>query len=84
MSMIGKSLAHYSITAEIGKGGMGEVYQAKDTKHGREVAIKVLPQEFTQDADRVDTLIYMAFLSKDRKVCRDSGFNLLPEIIGLR
>ena len=30
MSMIGKSLAHYEITAEIGKGGMGEVYQAKD------------------------------------------------------
>ena len=30
MSMIGKALAHYQITAEIGKGGMGEVYQAKD------------------------------------------------------
>jgi serine/threonine protein kinase len=53
MSMIGKTLAHYSITAEIGKGGMGEVYQAKDTKLGRDVAIKVLPQEFAQDTDRV-------------------------------
>ena len=53
MSMIGKSLVHYEITAEIGKGGMGEVYQAKDTKLGREVAIKVLPEEFALDTDRV-------------------------------
>jgi serine/threonine protein kinase len=51
--MIGKTLAHYEITSQIGKGGMGEVYQAKDTKLGRDVAIKVLPQEFAQDADRV-------------------------------
>jgi serine/threonine protein kinase len=53
MSMIGKSLAHYEVTAEIGKGGMGEVYQAKDRKLGRDVAIKVLPEEFAKDADRV-------------------------------
>lgn len=53
MSMIGKSLAHYSITAPIGKGGMGEVYQATDTKLGRAVAIKVLPGEFSRDTDRI-------------------------------
>jgi serine/threonine protein kinase/Tfp pilus assembly protein PilF len=51
--MIGKSLSHYQITSLIGKGGMGEVYQAKDTKLGRDVAIKLLPQEFAQDAGRV-------------------------------
>ncbi|MDX1583221.1 MAG: serine/threonine-protein kinase, partial [Thermoanaerobaculia bacterium] len=49
----GTSLAHYEIVAPIGKGGMGEVYRAKDTKLGREVAIKVLPEEFTTDAERL-------------------------------
>ena len=53
MSMIGKTLAHYEITSQLGKGGMGEVYQAKDRKLGRDVAIKVLPEEFAKDADRV-------------------------------
>jgi serine/threonine protein kinase len=53
MSMIGKSLVHYEISAQIGRGGMGEVYQAKDTKLGRDVAIKVLPEEFARDTDRV-------------------------------
>jgi eukaryotic-like serine/threonine-protein kinase len=53
MSMIGKTLGHYQITSELGKGGMGEVYQAKDRKLGRDVAIKVLPEEFARDADRV-------------------------------
>jgi serine/threonine protein kinase/Tol biopolymer transport system component len=53
MSMIGKTLEHYEITSQLGKGGMGEVYQAKDRKLGRDVAIKVLPEEFARDADRV-------------------------------
>jgi serine/threonine-protein kinase len=49
----GTKLAHYEITSQIGKGGMGEVYQAKDQKLGRNGAIKVLPEEFAKDADRV-------------------------------
>jgi serine/threonine protein kinase len=53
MSMIGKTLGTFECTALLGKGGMGEVYQAKDLKLGRDVAIKVLPEEFASDADRV-------------------------------
>ena len=53
MSMIGKTLGNFTLEAQIGAGGMGEVYQAKDTKLGRDVAIKVLPQEFAQDTDRI-------------------------------
>src|SRR5262245_37052491 len=47
------SIAHYRITASIGRGGMGEVWRASDTKLGREVAIKVLPNQFSADPDRV-------------------------------
>src|SRR5512139_600488 len=51
--VIGKTLGHYQISSQLGKGGMGEVYQAKDQVLGREVAIKVLPEEFAKDGDRV-------------------------------
>ena len=42
--MIGTKLAHYEITSHLGTGGMGEVYQATDSKLGRSVAIKLLPE----------------------------------------
>src|SRR2546425_3603224 len=50
---IGAQLGCHEITALIGKGGMGEVYRARDTKLKREVAIKILSDEFSRDADRV-------------------------------
>ena len=51
--MIGTSLLHYEITAKLGEGGMGEVYRATDTKLGREVAIKLLPEAFVDDPERL-------------------------------
>jgi Tol biopolymer transport system component/predicted Ser/Thr protein kinase len=51
--VIGKTLASYQVTEKIGAGGMGEVYRARDTKLGRDVAIKVLPPLFAQDPERL-------------------------------
>src|SRR5215510_8719250 len=51
--MIGNKLAHYEITSHLGTGGMGDVYQATDTKLGRSVAIKFLPEAFSHDTERV-------------------------------
>ena len=50
---IGQQLGSYQITSFIAKGGMGEVYRARDTKLKRDVAIKILPDEFSGDTDRV-------------------------------
>src|SRR5215831_2059863 len=50
---VGTQLGSHEITALLGKGGMGEVYRARDTKLKRDVAIKILPNEFAHDADRL-------------------------------
>ena len=47
--MIGRSIAHYTITAKIGEGGMGEVYRATDSSLKRDVALKFLPESMAQD-----------------------------------
>jgi Tol biopolymer transport system component len=49
----GRRLGPYEVLAAIGAGGMGEVYRAHDTKLGRDVAIKVLPEAFAHDSDRL-------------------------------
>ena len=49
----GKALGHYEVITLIGAGGMGEVYRARDTRLGREVALKILPDAFASDADRL-------------------------------
>ena len=50
---IGSRLGHYDVTALIGEGGMGQVYQATDTKLNRQVALKILPEAFASDPDRL-------------------------------
>ena len=50
----GAALGHYQIEELIGAGGMGQVYRAQDTKLGRAVAIKVLPEAFARDKERLD------------------------------
>ena len=50
---IGSRIAHYDVTALIGEGGMGQVYQATDTKLNRQVALKILPEAFATDPDRL-------------------------------
>uniref|UniRef100_Q01PE0 Serine/threonine protein kinase n=1 Tax=Solibacter usitatus (strain Ellin6076) TaxID=234267 RepID=Q01PE0_SOLUE len=56
------TIAHYRIISKIGQGGMGTVYRAMDTKLGREVAIKILPDQFAADSSR------MARFSREAKV----------------
>ena len=50
---VGSRLGHYDVTALIGEGGMGQVYQATDTKLNRQVALKILPEAFATDPDRL-------------------------------
>jgi serine/threonine protein kinase len=54
------TISHYKILSEIGKGGMGEVYLAEDTKLDRKVAIKFLSDEFSKDTDKLNRFVQEA------------------------
>ncbi len=68
----------YSVTAKIGEGGMGEVYRARDTKLDRDVALKVLPQAFTDDPDR------LARFEREAKVLASLNHPADPPTLSLR
>jgi len=75
--MVEETIAHYRITDKIGQGGMGEVYRATDTKLNRDVAVKVLPESFAKDRDR------MARFSREAQVLASLNHPNIAAIHGL-
>jgi hypothetical protein len=75
--MIGETIAHYHITGKLGEGGMGELYRATDTKLHRDVAIKVLPQSFAQDTER------MARFTREAQVLASLNHPNIAQIYGV-
>ena len=73
----GTKLGPYEIISAIGAGGMGEVYRAHDPKLGRDVAIKVLPEAFARDAER------MARFQREAKVLASLSHPNIATIYGL-
>lgn len=51
--MIGQRIASYELIAKVGSGGMGDVYRARDRKLDRDIALKILPDSFASDPDRL-------------------------------
>ena len=73
----GTSLGHYDVTALIGEGGMGQVYRARDTKLDRDVALKILPETFVDDPER------LARFQREAKVLASLNHPNIAAIYGL-
>lgn len=81
---VGTQLGSHEITGLLGKGGMGEVYLARDLKLRREVAIKILPEEFSRDADRVSRFQREAEVLASLNHPNIAGIHSLEEARGAR
>nr|NIS41845.1 serine/threonine protein kinase [Desulfuromonadales bacterium] len=75
--MIGRTIAHYRVTEKLGEGGMGEVYRARDDRLNRDVALKVLPETFARDPDR------MARFSREAQLLASLNHPNIAAIYGL-
>jgi serine/threonine protein kinase len=75
--MIGTKLAHFKVTDALGEGGMGQVWRAEDEKLGREVALKVLPEEFAADPER------MARFEREAKVLASLNHSNIATLYGM-
>ncbi len=73
----GTKIGPYEVIGLIGQGGMGEVWQARDTKLDRDVALKVLPEAFTSDPDR------LARFEREAKVLASLNHPNIGSIYGL-
>ena len=76
-SLIGEELAHYRVIGKLGQGGMGAVYRAEDTRLGREVALKVLPEELAQEPER------LARLRREAQILATLNHTNIASIYGL-
>ena len=74
---VGARLGHYAVTAKLGEGGMGEVWRATDTQLERDVALKVLPEAFTSDPDR------LARFEREAKVLASLNHPNIAQIHGI-
>jgi serine/threonine protein kinase len=82
--VIGSSISHYKVRSKLGEGGMGEVWRAEDTKLGRDVALKMLPESFAADPERLGRFEQEARVLASLSHPNIAGIHQLEEVEGKR